>query len=125
MANTALAAWSVKFLATVRQLPGEISKYNKLPPGKSPAGDLAKKSLLGTVQTLLSLRSELAGILATSSGDISASSTVRVLAALDVLLKPLNGTAWLGKGDVNGRNAASFNANPLIDWYDKYIKPLI
>jgi len=124
MANTALAAWGVKFLATVRQLPGEISKYNKLPPGKSPAGDLAKKSLLDTVQTLLSLRSELSGILKTSK-DIDASKDVSILAVLDALLKPLNGTAWLGKGDVNGRNNASFNTNPLIVWYDKYIKPLI
>jgi len=124
MANAAIAAWSVKFLDVLKQLPVEINRYNNTDSGKNPTADKARKSLLATTQTLLSLRAELSGIFAAST-DISPSTATSILTPLDTLLKPLNDNAWLGKGDRNGRNNARFSVTPLIDWYNKYIKPLI
>jgi hypothetical protein len=124
MANAAIAAWSVKFLDIVKQLPVDINRYNNTVADKNLATNRARTSLLATTQTLLSLRAELSGIFAAST-DISPSTATSILPPLDKLLNPLNSNAWLGKGDKNGRNNAKFSVAPLVKWFEQYIKPLI
>jgi hypothetical protein len=123
MANTALAAWSVKFLGAINKFQQSIAKYNREAPTRTTRNTFVSKETQSAVrsaaQAILSLRSELSGILSTSK-DIDASKAVSILTPLDAILKPLETL----KLDSDGRGA-NFKTKLLLVWLDQYIKPLI
>ncbi len=130
MANTALAAWSVKFLGAITKFQSTLNTYNREleKSGNNKSTDnrgsksVSKQTyaaVTSAAREILSLRSELSGILSTSK-DIDASKAVSILTPLDAILKPLE----TFKPDRTNKGA-KFDTKPLLAWLNQYIKPLI
>ena len=120
MANAALSAWGVKFLAAVLSYNRAVNFYNnKNAAGKGNwDGKRAYTDFNSAVNALLSLRAELVGILSNNSVEPAQSATI--LPSLDRAFKPA--TDFLKKQSFN---APSGVASALTQWYNTNIKPLI
>ena len=118
MANIALIAWGVKFLAAVGSYNSAVSNYNG-GQRRNPFDFDSKAAgvrLYAARDNLLSLRVELVLILSTENPATSS----EILTSLDAVLKPITDFK-LGKQ----YSAPSGSIIALKTWYDKYIKPLI
>jgi hypothetical protein len=126
MANTALAAWSVKFLGAITKFQSTLNIYNRElernSTSKDNKGSVSKdtqSAVNSAAQAILSLRSELSGILNTSK-DIDASKAVSILTPLDTILASLEKFR-----PASSNKGAKFDTKPLLAWLNQYIKPLI
>lgn len=117
MANAALAAWGIKFLAAVQSLDTGVKKYNASISSKDPRilpGKIAG-SVNNPVTVIRSLYSDLVGILST----VDPGTSGKITSAFFKAFKPI--TTWTFKDGY----APTTVAQSLRDWYDTYIKPLL